>query len=57
MVDGTVIRAHQHAAGVKRVTYIQAIGHSRGGFSTKVHLIGDAQGNPVVSTVKTIDPP
>jgi transposase len=47
MVDGTVIRAQQHAAGAKRGTYIQALGRSRGGFSTKVHLMGDAQGNPV----------
>ncbi len=31
----------------KRGTYIQALGRSRGGFSTKVHLIGDAHGNPV----------
>ena len=31
----------------KRGTFIQALGRSRGGFSTKVHLIGDAHGNPV----------
>ncbi|WP_372342202.1 IS5 family transposase [Geothrix sp. PMB-07] len=47
MVDGTVIRAHQHAAGAKGGPTFQGLGRSRGGFSTKVHLIGDAHGNPV----------
>jgi len=31
----------------KRGTFTQALGRSRGGFSTKIHLIADAHGNPV----------
>jgi hypothetical protein len=49
-VDGTVIRAHQHAAGDKKGTTTsgeamaavehmdEALGRSKGGFSTKIHL-------------------
>lgn len=33
--------------GCKRGTCTQALGRSRGGFSTKIHLIADAHGNPV----------
>ncbi|MFJ7098736.1 IS5 family transposase [Streptomyces mirabilis] len=54
-VDSTVCRAHQHAAGArekaprkpgKRTRPAQhrpdeALGHSRGGLSTKIHLAGD----------------
>lgn len=37
-VDGTVVRAHQHAAGALGGPAHEALGCSRGGFSTKVHL-------------------
>ncbi len=51
-VDGSVIRAHQHAAGtirgeidsnsdlsaVEQVQQREALGWSKGGFSTKIHL-------------------
>jgi transposase len=37
-MDGTVVRAHQHAAGAV----------SRGGFSTKVHLRAERRGKPLV---------
>jgi transposase len=33
--------------GRKRGTCTQGLGRSRGGFSTKIHLIADAHGNPV----------
>ncbi len=33
--------------GCKRGTCTQALGRSRGGFSTKIHLIAAAHGNPV----------
>lgn len=33
--------------GCKRGTCAQGLGRSRGGFSTKIHLIADAHGNPV----------
>jgi transposase len=37
-VDGTVVRAHQHAAGAVGGQEHEALGRSRGGFSTKVHV-------------------
>src|SRR3954464_6419691 len=46
-LDSTVIRAHAHAAGARKATGQQALGRSRGGFSTKLHLRGDARGRPV----------
>jgi transposase len=48
MLDSTVIRAHTHAAGARKVRGEQALGRSRGGFSTKLHLRCDARGRPVV---------
>ncbi len=48
MLDSTVIRAHQHAAGAEGSTAeAEALGRSRGGFSTKIHLGCDAVGQPV----------
>lgn len=55
-VDGSVIRAHQHAAGARRKApdgrernaEEMALGRSRGGFSTKVHIRTDGQGRPLV---------
>lgn len=47
MLDSTVIRAHQHAAGMNGGGDDQALGRSRGGFGTKVHLAVDSLGNPV----------
>jgi transposase len=46
-VDGTVIRAHQHAAGAVGGQAHEALGRSRGGFSTKVHLRAEGGGKPV----------
>ena len=37
-VDGTIVRAHQHAAGSPNGAAAEALGRSQGGFSTKVHL-------------------
>jgi transposase len=48
MVDSTVIRAHQHAAGAEGSSAsAEALGRSRGGFSTKIHVSCDGVGNPV----------
>lgn len=47
LLDSTVIRAHPHAAGMSTEADDQALGRSRGGFGTKVHLAVDALGNPV----------
>ena len=38
MFDSTVVRAHVSAAGAKGGQDDQALGRSRGGFSTKIHL-------------------
>ena len=47
MIDSTVNRAHQHAAGAEKKGGPQSLGRSRGGFSTKIHAAVDALGNPV----------
>jgi transposase len=43
-VDGTIVRAHQHAAGAKRGADAEALGRSQGGFSSKVHLRAEGGG-------------
>ena len=53
-VDGTVVRAHQHAAGARTGeggAATQALGWSRGGFSTKLHLRAERAGKPLVFLV------
>ena len=48
LLDSTIIRAHQHAAGAKGSSAAnEALGRSRGGFSTKVHVACDGLGKPV----------
>jgi transposase len=47
MIDGSGIRAHQHAAGAKGGQEKQALGRSCGGFSTKMHAAVDALANPL----------
>ena len=47
-VGGTVIRAHQHAAGAKESDpEAEALGRSQGGWSTKVHLRAEGGGKPL----------
>lgn len=46
-VDGTVVRAHQCAAGARGGQAAEALGRSRGGFSTKIHLRAEGHGKPV----------
>ncbi|NEO40094.1 MAG: transposase [Moorea sp. SIOASIH] len=47
-VDGTVIRAHQHAAGGKKGVKKTNHGRrSRGGFSTKIHIRCEGIGKPL----------
>jgi transposase len=51
-VDGTVVRAHQHAAGAHDSTpAAAALGRSRGGFSTKIHLRAEGKGRPLTILV------
>jgi transposase len=50
LLDSTVIRAHMCAAGApasKGGQAAQALGRSRGGFSTKIHIVVDALGLPL----------
>jgi len=47
MIDGTIIRAHQHAAGARGGQESQALGRSCGGFSSKIHAKVDALGMPL----------
>src|SRR4051794_15341608 len=47
MFDSTVVRAHVSAAGPKGGQDGQALGRSRGGFSTKIHLTADWDGRPL----------
>jgi transposase len=42
-VDGTIVRAHQHAAGSPRGAAAEACGRSHGGCSTTVHLRAAAE--------------
>lgn len=45
-IDGSYVRAHQHASGA-RIGEDRAIGKSRGGSTTKLHIAADAHGNPI----------
>ena len=45
--DSTAVRAHVSAAGAKGGSKIRHLGRSRGGFSTKIHLKTDLEGNPL----------
>jgi len=48
LIDSTVVRAHPCAAGAAESSAEQeALGRSRGGFSTKIHAVTDALGNPL----------
>ena len=52
MIDSTIVRAHQHSAGAKKIAgEDQAIGKSKGGLSTKIHVLVDALGNPLKAMV------
>jgi transposase len=54
-VDSTVIRAHQHAAGARKISpdgkirtnEDLALGRSHGGYTTKIHLKVDGKGKPL----------
>ena len=48
MIDATIIRAHSCSAGYKKESQMeQALGRSKGGFTTKIHALVDALGNPI----------
>ncbi len=48
MIDATIVRAHQHSAGArKKGVSIKPSAGSRGGLTTKIHVIVDTLGNPL----------
>ena len=47
MIDGTIVRAHRHAAGALSGQDQQGLGRSCGGFSSKIHAKVDAFGMPL----------
>jgi transposase len=48
MIDATIVRAHACAAGyVKNGQEKEALGRSKGGFTTKIHALVDSLGNPL----------
>ena len=45
MIDSTIIRAHPCAAGYEKDQHIrECLGRSKGGFTTKIHMVVDALG-------------
>ncbi|WP_424864378.1 IS5 family transposase [Streptomyces sp. SAI-163] len=51
-VDSTIVRAHQHAAGARKkgprpASRDHAIGRSRGGLTTRIHLAADGRCRPL----------
>ena len=51
-VDGTVVRAHQHAAGAAGSNAAaEGLGRSRGGFTSKFHVRAEGGGKPVAVVV------
>jgi transposase len=49
-LDSTIVRAHQHAAGApggRCGPQAAALGRSRGGLTTKFHLLCEGQGRPL----------
>jgi transposase len=47
MIDSTSVRAHQQAATAKKAGADRCLGRSRGGLTTKIHVVVDAQGLPI----------
>ena len=48
MLDGTIVRSHACASGYQKDGNAeQALGRSKGGFTTKIHAMVDALGNPL----------
>ena len=47
MIDSFSVRVHQHVAGAKEGGPGRCMGRSRGGLTTKIHLVVDATGLPI----------
>jgi transposase len=46
MIDTSIVRVHQHAASIARNKQ-QSMGRSRGGLTSKIHVVVDTNGLPV----------
>jgi len=46
MIDGSIIKAHQHGTGAKKGSET-AVGKSVGGNTSKIHMVTDSHGNPI----------
>ena len=51
MLDSTIVRAHQHAAGGLGGREKHAIGRSRGGLTTKIHVLVSMAGAALVCVI------
>ena len=47
IMDASIVRAHQDAAGGRGGPEVNEIGRSRGGFSTKLHAVVTLDGKPI----------
>ena len=47
VIDSSIVRVHQHAAGAKKGGGDRCVGLSRGGLTTKVHALIDAKDRPL----------
>lgn len=46
MIDGSIVKAHQHATGARKFEE-RAIGKSVAGNTSKIHMVVDSHGNPI----------
>jgi Transposase DDE domain len=46
MIDTSIVRVHQHAACIAR-NQKQSMGRSRGGLTSKIHVVVDTNGLPI----------
>ena len=52
MIDGSYVHAHKHSAGARHSSGSdQALGRSRGGFTSKIHAVVDGLGNLIAFTL------
>ena len=48
MIDSTIVRSHACSSGYKKNSQTkECLGRSKGGFTTKIHAVADALGNPL----------
>jgi transposase len=50
LIDSTIVKAHAHAAGASKASggqQVEALGRSRGGFTTKLHAVVSSRGELV----------